>query len=331
MTLPLVVGLSGPVLTAEEQAFLTDAKPLGVILFARNVADPAQLRRLIDDCRAALDSSAWILIDQEGGRVARLRPPHWSERPAAGVLGALGGDLADEAAYLTARLIADDLHQLGVTVDCWPVLDVPAPDGHDIIGDRAFGARPDHIARLGRAACQGLLDGGVLPVIKHIPGHGRATADSHETLPVVNADAAGLETDFAPFRALSDMPLAMTAHVVYQCIDDQNPATWSHKLIAEVIRRDIGFDGILLTDDITMRALSGPMAARAEKALDAGCDIVLHCNGDLAEMRAVAEVCPRLADAMRERIAAADQRLNPPKPFDRAAAEERLQKYLADG
>jgi beta-N-acetylhexosaminidase len=330
VSLPLITGLSGPALLDAERAFLEDAQPLGLILFARNIETPEQVAALVEDCRAILGPKCWVLIDQEGGRVARLRPPHWHERPAASRLGALPLNLAEEGAYLAARLMAHDLYELGINVDCHPVLDIPAPGGHAVIGDRAFGTDADTVTRLGDAACQGLLDGGVLPVIKHIPGHGRAPADSHERLPVVDAAPEELAGDFAPFAALSTAPIAMTAHVVYSAYDQENPATLSSSVIREVIRGRIGFEGVLLSDDLTMNALSGGMAARAEAAFQAGCDVVLHCNGRLDEMMELAVVC-RLMDSpdIAARIEAATRRLRPPKPFDRSADEARLADLMA--
>jgi beta-N-acetylhexosaminidase len=273
-----------------------------------------------------------VLIDQEGGRVARLGAPHWPERPPVGRNGALwpGSPAgAREAARLEARLIAADLHALGIDVDCAPVLDVPAPDGHAIIGDRAFGSDPEAVAALGRAFCDGLLAGGVLPVVKHVPGHGRARADSHHALPVVEADAGALEAvDFAPFRALADMPLAMTAHVAYAALDGGRPATLSRPIIDAVIRRRIGFDGALMSDDLSMEALAGDLRARAAGCLAAGCDIALHCNGDMAEMEAVAGATPQLAGDSAKRCAAALDRRRAPAAFDAQAAERRLWELL---
>jgi beta-N-acetylhexosaminidase len=330
VSLPLITGLSGPALLDGERAFLEDARPLGIILFARNIDTPEQVTALVEDCRAILGPKCWVLIDQEGGRVARLRPPHWRERPAAGRLGALPLNLAEEGAYLAARLMAHDLCELGINVDCHPVLDIPAPGAHAVIGDRAFGTDPDTVTRLGNAACQGLLDGGVLPVIKHIPGHGRAAADSHERLPVVDASGQDLAADFAPFAALNTVPIAMTAHVVYSAFDQENPATLSPGVIRDVIRGHIGFEGVLLSDDLTMNALSGSMAARAEGAFRAGCDVVLHCNGKLDEMMDLAPVCRMMASPdSSARIAAATRRLRPPKPFDRSADEARLADLMA--
>jgi beta-N-acetylhexosaminidase len=333
MPIAAVFGCAGPELSAAERAFFAESAPWGFILFKRNVVDPDQVRRLVDACRAAVGWRAPVLIDQEGGRVARLGPPHWAERPAAGRIGALwraSPERAEEAARLDARLIAADLHALGLDVDCAPVLDVPARDGHAIIGDRAFGADPEAIAALGRAFCVGLLDGGVLPVVKHVPGHGRARADSHHALPTVEADADTLAAvDFAPFRALADMPLAMTAHVAYAALDGGRPATLSRPIIGRVIRREIGFGGVLLSDDLSMKALSGSLGQRAAECLEAGCDIALHCNGDMAEMADIAARAPALAGDSARRCAAALDRRRMPGSFDAAAAESRLGELLA--
>ena len=256
MTAPAIFGLSGPALTAAERAFFTEVNPLGFILFTRNCREPAQLRALTDSLRDLTGrADTPILIDQEGGRVTRLGPPHWRKPPAAAGFARLAEvdvQAGVHAIKLNARLIADDLHRLGINVDCMPVLDLPQPDAHPIIGDRALGHEPAGIARLGRATCVGLIEGGVLPVIKHIPGHGRATADSHEALPRVDTPLLELKmSDFAPFRTLGDMPLAMTAHVVYTAIDPNNAATVSPVLIDSIIREHIGFDGLLMSDDIS--------------------------------------------------------------------------------
>jgi len=331
VTLPLIVGLQGPALTNGERAFLSVARPLGIILFARNIVDPDQVAALTAACRETLDEDPWILIDQEGGRVARLKPPHWAEYPAAGRLGALPSGMAEDCVYANARLIADALYPLGITVDCHPVLDLALPDTHAIIGDRAFSRDPETVGRLGRAACQGLLDGGILPVIKHIPGHGRATADSHETLPFVAASRAELEADFAAFRAAADAPVAMTAHIVYEALDPAEPATMSCKVIETVIRGEIGFEGVLLSDDLTMRALTGPMGERATRALAAGCDAVLHCNGVLAEMEEIAAMLSPLSGESGKRVAAVRNGLRQPRPFDVSAAKARLDKNVAAG
>ncbi|HEY0281935.1 MAG TPA: beta-N-acetylhexosaminidase, partial [Rhizomicrobium sp.] len=290
----VIYGCSGQVLGAEERAFFRDAQPWGFILFARNVSNHEQVRALVDSLRETVaDARAPVLIDQEGGRVARLTPPNWRERPAAARLGqayAASPDVAAEAAYLNARLIAADLGELGINVDCLPVLDLPVKGADNIIGDRAFASDPAATIALGRAVIEGLLEGGVLPVMKHIPGHGRATADSHLALPRVATPAEELSaTDFVTFRSLNQCPMAMTAHVVYEDIDPQRPATTSPKVIRDVIRGEIGFDGLLLSDDLSMGALEGRISVRTKAALFAGCDVVLHCNGKMEEMKDVAE------------------------------------------
>jgi beta-N-acetylhexosaminidase len=321
-----ILGCRGPVLAVDERAFFAETAPWGFILFGRNVETPHQVRGLVASLREAVGRDAPVLIDQEGGRVQRLRPPHWPLYPPGRAYGRLPIDRRREITRLGARLLAHDLSGLGIDVDCLPVLDVPDPDGHEVIGDRAYAETPDEVAVLGRAAAEGLIAGGVLPVIKHIPGHGRALADSHQQLPVVLADRAALEArDFAPFKALSDMPMAMTAHVVYAALDPDRPATLSKPLIEEVIRGAIGFDGLLMTDDLSMQALSGGFRERAESALTAGCDLVLHCNGELGEMQAVAAGAGALQGRASERAAAALARLaTAAEPFDAAEARARF-------
>lgn len=305
MARALILGCRGPELWAAERAFLSRVDPWGFILFGRNVAGPEQLRRLTADLRDAVGRDAPILIDQEGGRVARLRAPAWREwRPALEDCARLPAGLRERAMRLRYELIASELLAVGVDVDCAPVLDLALPDTHAIIRDRAYGSDPEEVARIGRAVAEGLLAGGVLPVMKHIPGHGRARVDSHLDLPRVGASRAELAADFAPFRALADLPMAMTAHIVFEAIDDQAPATLSPAMVA-LIRGEIGFDGLLMTDDLSMKALSGPFGARAERALAAGVDMLLHCNGEAAEAAAVAEAAPRLTGRAAERAAAA--------------------------
>lgn len=326
----VIFGCAGAKLSAAERDFFRAADPLGFILFQRNCATPPQVATLVAALRQAVGRpDAPVLIDQEGGRVQRLKPPHWPAYPPAAALAALGGSAA-EAVRLGARLIADDLARLGITVDCLPVLDLPVAGADKVIGDRAYGDEPARVAALGRAACEGLLAGGVLPVMKHVPGHGRAMVDSHLALPRVTALRAELEArDFAPFRALADMPLAMSAHIVYTAIDPERPATLSARVVGEVIRSGIGYDGLLLTDDLSMRALGGGFGERAAAALAAGCDVVLHCSGDMAEMSAVAAAVGQLSAAARERLARAEARRLPPEPFDRNAAEARFQGLRA--
>ncbi len=288
-----ILGCAGPELTADERAFFRDADPLGFILFARNVDTPESTRRLTEDLRSSVArADAPILIDQEGGRVARLRPPHWRKAPPARLLGALYArdpEQGLEATRLNSRLLAADVASVGCDVDCLPVLDIAFPETHAVIGDRAYADRPEPVAALGRAAAEGLLAEGVMPVIKHIPGHGRATVDSHEKLPTVSAPRDLLErTDFVPFQLLADLPWAMTGHLLFEAIDPAACITVSERGVREVIRGHIGFDGLLLSDDLSMQALGGSLGERASRALAAGCDVALHCNGRMAEMVEVA-------------------------------------------
>lgn len=320
-------------LSAAERDLYRDANPLGFILFARNIDTPDQVRRLTAELRAAVGRpDAPIMIDQEGGRVQRLRPPHWTDYPAMAKFGGkAGADPAGaaECVELVYRLIADDLSALGIDVDCAPVLDLPAPDGHAIIGDRAFSDDPDIIALLGQACCDGLSAGGVMPVIKHIPGHGRATADSHLELPHVETGRDVLEaTDFAPFRALSHAPAGMTAHIVYDDLDPENPGSSSRTVVEDVIRGHIGFDGLLFSDDVCMKALAGPLAARVTSVLDAGCDVALHCDGNFDDMVAIAAACPQMRAESVVRLTAARSSSADSQSIDRDAAERRISAFL---
>ena len=328
-----IYGCAGLTLSAAERDFFRDVKPWGFILFARNISNAAQVRTLITQLRDTVgDEKAPVLIDQEGGRVARLKPPQWQARPPAAMFGALhhaNPEAAREATYLNARLIAHDLVELGINVDCLPVLDVPVPGAHDIIGDRAFATDPATIIALAKAQIEGLMDGGVLPVMKHIPGHGRAGADSHLSLPRVATPVEDLSaSDFVTFRSLDQCPIAMTAHVVYESIDPQRPATTSPKVIRDVIRGELGFGGLLMSDDLSMKALDGPLSVRAKAALFAGCDLVLHCNGDMDEMRDVASEVKDLEGMSLKRSEAALSQLRIPSPFDPAAAEAHLAGLL---
>ncbi len=329
-----IVGVAGPQLGADERALFETSSPFGFILFARNCQHPVQLRRLIDDLRAAVGrESAPVLIDQEGGRVARLGPPHWPARAAARSIGRLAeGDpeAGLEAAWLHARLIAADLEALGITVDCAPVLDLALPGRTGAIGDRALSADPALVGELGRAMIEGFLAGGVLPVIKHLPGHGRARVDSHLGLPVVDAGLEQLRaSDFRPFRACRAAPLAMTAHLLYPALDPDRPATLSPRIIEEVIRGELGVTGALLTDDLSMGALAGTLGERTAAARAAGCDLALHCNGRYAEVADVLAAAGPLEGAARDRALRALGQLRPPRPIDRAAAEDRLGALLA--
>jgi beta-N-acetylhexosaminidase len=330
-----ILGCAGPALSAEETAFFRDVQPWGFILFGRNVESPDQVRRLTAALRESLGrEDAPILVDQEGGRVQRLKAPHWRAYPPGRAYGQLAGNdplLKREITRLGARLMAHDLRALGINVDCVPVLDVPDPSGHEIIGDRAYGPTPDEVASLGRAAAEGLIAGGVLPVIKHMPGHGRAMADSHLELPVVDAPYQALDgRDFVPFRALSDMPMGMSAHVIYTAIDPKRPATTSKTVLREVVRGAIGFDGLLMTDDLSMKALSGDFTARAGAARSAGCDVVLHCNGDMGEMQAVAAGAGVLKGRAARRAEAALARIpRVVEPLDVAEAVARFESAFA--
>ncbi|MGQ0741448.1 MAG: beta-N-acetylhexosaminidase [Alphaproteobacteria bacterium] len=329
-----VYGCQGMELLPDERAFFRDARPWGFILFARNCSDRQQLSALCAALReCAGGDRAPIFIDQEGGRVMRLRPPHWRARPSAARIGELHGRDAEqgrEAAYLCARLIAHDLREVGVTVNCAPVLDVPVEGAHDVIGDRAYAHDPATVIELGRAAIEGFLDGGVLPVIKHMPGHGRAFADSHHELPRVTTPAEELSaSDFVTFRSLNNAPIAMTAHVVYEAFDPQRPATTSPRVIRDVIRGEIGFEGLLVTDDLSMSALEGPLGVRARSALFAGCDVVIHCNGRMDEMKEVASEARPLEGQSLARAEAALAHLDePPAALDVEAAEARLSELL---
>jgi beta-N-acetylhexosaminidase len=333
MATAFITGVEGLTLSAAERGFLRAADPWGFILFRRNIDTPAQVRAVVAEMRAVVGRNAPVLIDQEGGRVQRLGPPHWPKYPPGAYYGAIYD--RDQAAgvrvaKLGARLIAHDLHELGIDVDCLPLADVPVSDADPVIGDRAYGLTPAKVATIGAAVAAGLLDGGVLPVLKHIPGHGRATADSHHKLPVVDTDRATLESsDFAAFRPLAKLPLGMTAHVVFSALDPLAPATTSVKMVHEVIREHIGFDGLLMSDDVSMNALSGTLAERTRASLRAGCDVVLHCNGKLDEMQAVASESPPLAgDALRRADAALAAR-KAPVAFDVAAAREQFAGLMA--
>lgn len=296
-----VSGCAGLTLTPEECAFFTEARPWGLILFRRNIDTPAQVLALTEKFRELVGDQAVVLVDQEGGRVQRLSAPHWRRFPPAAAFERLGLE-AENFAHLGARLIAEDLRAVGIDVDCLPVLDLPIDGAHQIIGDRAYGRDPATVARLGRAAAHGLMAGGVLPVMKHVPGHGRALADSHLELPRVTAGLDALQADFAPFAQNADLPAAMTAHVVYEAIDPKNPATQSREVVQRIIREKIGFDGLLISDDVSMKALAGDFSARAKKIFSAGVDVALHCNGDLTEARAVASAAPEILGATADRV-----------------------------
>ncbi len=321
-------------LTASERVFFEKQQPLGLILFSRNVNNPEQIRRLIENFKDCVDGPVLILIDQEGGRVARLKIPHWRKAPAMGTFGKMAHDhptAAASALRLNCRLIANELRDLGINVNCLPVLDMPISEADPIIGDRAFSSDPNLTRALGRIAVDAMLETGVAPVIKHIPGHGRAKVDSHLALPVVDTRLKTLSrTDFVPFAGLADAPLAMTAHIVYSDIDPEQPATFSKIIIGRIIRMKMGFRGLLLTDDLSMKALSGSMAEKAQKALQAGCDIILHCNGDMKEMTAIADVIPVASDLLCEHIENLVQKMDAAPLLDYAHALKAYQKIISD-
>jgi beta-N-acetylhexosaminidase len=331
---PVIFGCAGTVLSNEEREFFASVNPYGFILFERNISNPGQVRRLTQELRETVVHPAVpILVDQEGGRVVRLRPPQWSKIPSARRLVsgvAEDQEVACHAIRLNSHLIACDLIATGISVSCMPVLDLVSSRGHKVIGDRAYSANPFEVARYGRAACQGLLECGVLPVIKHIPGHGRATLDSHLALPRINAKIEELvRTDFVPFRELREMPIAMTAHILFSAVDPVFPVTLSPTMVSRVIRDLIGFDGLLVTDDISMSALTGTLGYRARKALNAGCDLVLHCNGILSEMEEIAIAVHPMSAATHDRAAqCASLCTQKPSGIDFAADRRELNKLL---
>ncbi|WP_114391105.1 beta-N-acetylhexosaminidase [Notoacmeibacter marinus] len=301
----MIVGAAGLALGDDEIAFFRDERPWGFIVFSRNIGGADQLTDLVASVRDCVGQADMpVFIDQEGGRVQRLRPPLAPDYPTGAAIGEVYARNRDEglrAAWLLARLHAFDLKRYGINADCLPILDVPVAGAHDIIGDRAYGRRPEQVEAIGRAVMQGLLDGGVLPVVKHIPGHGRAGADSHVELPVVQASRDELEQDFAPFRGLNEAVMGMTAHVIYKALDADRPATTSPFVVNEIIRGEIGFDGLLMSDDLCMDAMSGTYAERAEAVFAAGCDMALHCNGNMREMRELASRTPAVTGQIAER------------------------------
>jgi beta-N-acetylhexosaminidase len=328
-TRAFITGVSGLELSAAEREFMRSERPWGFILFKRNIEAPAQVSSLVRELRESInDPEAPVLIDQEGGRVQRLGPPHWPVYPPGALFGALYDvkpALGLAAARLSSRLIAADLIDLGITVDCLPLADVPVPEADAVIGNRAYGTEPQKVAAIARAVTEGLEQGGILPVLKHIPGHGRATADTHFRLPVVDTPRAELErVDFAAFRPLADLPMAMTAHVVFSALDPAHPATTSATIIEQVIRGVIGFQGLLMSDDVSMNALAGSITERTRAIVAAGCDVVLHCNGKLDEMREVAAETPELSGKALQRARMALASRKPPQPFDRLAARVEL-------
>ena len=328
-----ITGVSGLILNDAEREFIRAERPWGFILFKRNIESPAQVLALVEELRSAAGTAdAPVLIDQEGGRVQRLGPPHWPVYPPGAsfsLLYDIDPKLGLAAARLSSRLIAADLIDLGITVDCLPLADVPVAGADAVIGNRAYGTEPDKVAAIARAVTDGLEQGGVLPVLKHIPGHGRATADSHFRLPTVDTARAELErTDFAAFRPLAGLPMAMTAHVVFSALDPAHPATTSATIIEQVIRGLIGFQGLLMSDDVSMNALAGSIAERTRAIVSAGCDMVLHCNGNIDEMREVARETPELAGKAIERAKATLAARKQPQPFDRQAARAELDALL---
>ncbi|HMN37268.1 MAG TPA: beta-N-acetylhexosaminidase [Hyphomicrobium sp.] len=336
MQAALICGLSATSLTPDERAFFRDVQPAGVILFTRNCHGLEQIRALVSETREAVGAEDFlVLIDQEGGRVQRLRGALGRALPPArryGDMFARDGARALRAARSVSRLIADDLRALGINTNCTPVLDMPVSGAHGVIGDRAYGTEPAPIIALAREVVAGHVEGGVVPVIKHIPGHGRACADSHLALPVVETPHAELTaSDFVPFRALRDAPAAMTAHVVFRDIDAGAPATTSRRVTQDIIRGEIGFQGLLMSDDLSMRALSGPMRMRAESVIAAGCDLALHCNGGMDEMCAAAQGVPVLSGAASDRFARACTITRATHHFDAAEAARLLQEVLSEG
>jgi beta-N-acetylhexosaminidase len=320
-----ISGCAGTVLGDAERQFFAATRPCGLILFRRNCETPAQIRALIAAFKDAVArDEVLVLIDQEGGRVQRLRPPNWRNMPPARVYGRLyeaDPKRAMRAAFAGARLIAQELYDLNITVDTMPVLDVPQKGAHEIIGDRAYSTDPETVIALGRAVMDGCLSGGVLPVIKHVPGHGRATADSHLALPRIDVEPSELEAvDFRPFHALRHAPLAMTAHVLLPAFDERRPVSVSPAIMGEVIRNRIGLTGLVMSDDLGMKALGGSFAERARGVIDAGCDVALHCSGRLAEMIEVGDAVPKLEGLAAERFAKARAALHKPEPFDVAEA-----------
>lgn len=325
-----IFGCAGTVLGRDEAAFYRDADPFGFILFARNVESPDQVRRLTADLRAAVGRDAPVLVDQEGGRVQRLRAPHWREWLPPLDQVERSGPRAAEGMALRSRIIADELRAVGIDANCAPCADIASAGTHPFLRNRCYGSDPATVSAVARAVADAHLAGGVLPVMKHMPGHGRSTADTHHDLPTVAEDAATLDaTDFAPFRALADLPMAMTSHIVFAAFDPVQPATHSPAVI-RAIRERIGFDGLLMTDDLNMQALPGTLAERAARAIAAGCDIALHCKGDLAEMQAVAAAAGRMGPEALRRARAALDRRHSPDPVDIAALEAKLAEILQE-
>lgn len=331
-----IISCAGTSLSRDERELIRDLDPLGLIVFARNINNKTQLFELSSSFRdAARRPDAPVLIDQEGGRVARLRPPVWRQTEPAATYGAIfkqDPDRAFEAVRLNARLMAAELHEVGVSVDCVPVLDLAIPGAHSVVGNRAYGETPEQVAALGRAVAETMLSAGIMPVIKHMPGHGRAKVDSHQEMPRVDADRVALERhDFRAFKLMADMPWGMTGHIVFEAVDPKRPATQSATVIREIIRGHIGFGGFLLTDDLCMGALSGDMGERVAAALAAGCDAALICDGDIEKSRLGLETAPELAGDAMQRYRAATARCGRPTGIDAAALESRLEALLRGG
>lgn len=331
--LPMIVGCSGEELTDAERDYFTRTQPFGFILMGRNCVGPEQVRRLTTELRTMLlHENAPILIDQEGGRVARLKPPRWPKFPAAGVIGAVyqhDTGMGIEAAGLVGALIGQELRHLGISVNCAPVLDIAYPDMHEVIGDRAFGPDPQTVAVLSRAYAEGLLGQGVLPVIKHLPGHGRVGVDPHYELPVVALPPESLAADFMPFKQLAAMPFGMTSHILFTAIDPNHPASQSATIIDRIIRREIGFDGLLLSDDLDMKALKGDLIGRAQQVLDAGTDVILICNSGIGELSQIGTLLPQMSEASWQRWERAQVMVGAPEPFNVAESNLRLDMLMA--
>lgn len=331
----VIFSCEGLKLTEDERQFFKREKPFGFILFGRNIDNPDQVRKLTEELRSAVGrADAPVLVDQEGGRVLRLRSPHWFDAPAFGQIGKLfeqDSEKGIQATRLATRLIALDLEDVGINVDCSPCLDLFFPETSSVIGDRSFNRDPELVAYLGAIVAEEFLAAGIIPVIKHLPGHGRATVDSHHQLPTVSVSKKELiDTDFAPFRSLKKSPWGMTAHIVFEAIDPKWPATQSKEIIRDVIRGEIGFNGLLLTDDLNMQALDGPLDLRAERALEAGVDIILHCSGKLEEMKLVAGACGTLSQISIDRIWQAEKqcKVGSRIPYDKQAMNTELKTLL---
>lgn len=330
---PVLFGCSGLEVTPAERSFFAEHQPAGFILFKRNVETPEQVRALTDSLKEAVGRDDVLMaVDQEGGRVQRLGPPHWRKYPTMRLFGDCAkSDIvtAELALEASTRLMADDLWRAGFNMNCAPVLDLPIEGSDEVIGDRAFSDDLTIMRELGRVVLYCLEGAGILPVIKHMPGHGRALVDSHKDLPRVSTPYGELcETDFYPFRRLKHAPFAMTAHIVFEAVDNENPATMSAKLIQQVIRHEIGYGGIVMTDDLSMHALTGPFAERAQGALRAGCDLILHCNSDMAEMVEIAKAIDPASDELRNKISDLAAMTRRERARDRAALQSDYDTHM---